>query len=87
MFVVDAYTRRIGQRVGLFSTNDYQEIQMLFHRELAQGHSLARAGLYNEYHALLVELGKVYCNVEVGDEWFAANARCRGTGGDGDTGD
>src|SRR5262249_23651272 len=29
-FVVDAYTRRIGQRLGLFKTNDYHEVQAFF---------------------------------------------------------
>jgi endonuclease III related protein len=56
IFVVDAYTRRIGNRIGLFDTEKYEEIQNYFHRTL--DHS---AVLYNEFHALLVALGKNIC--------------------------
>ena len=34
VFVVDAYTRRIGQRLGLFKTNDYDQIQHIFESAL-----------------------------------------------------
>jgi endonuclease-3 related protein len=56
-FVVDAYTRRIGQRIGLFRTNDYHEVQRYFEQALPR-----ESALYNEYHALLVALAKQYCS-------------------------
>lgn len=56
-FVADAYTRRILARHRLLPENSsYQRAQTFIH------HSLKReAGVYNEFHALLVEVGKRYC--------------------------
>lgn len=57
IFVVDAYTRRIFSRVGLFSEDvKYQEMQDLFMDNLPTD-----VKLFNEYHALIVKLGKDYC--------------------------
>ena len=57
VFVVDAYTRRILSRHGLCTEEaGYHEIQALFERHLPR-----RVPLYNEYHALLVRLGKEHC--------------------------
>lgn len=56
-FVVDAYTRRIFTRLGLLAGDEtYAHIQALFQRHLPAGLSL-----YNEYHALIVALGKDFC--------------------------
>ncbi|TCJ11825.1 endonuclease III domain-containing protein [Parasulfuritortus cantonensis] len=56
-FVVDAYTRRAYARLGLLRGDEsYAEIQTLFERHLARD-----VGLYNEYHALIVRLGKEHC--------------------------
>jgi len=55
-FVVDAYTKRIGNRVGLFKFQDYHQIKDFFEQNLPKD-----LDLYKEYHALLVELGKNYC--------------------------
>ncbi len=56
-FVIDAYTRRILRRVGLApETDSYGAYQVLFMDNLS-----ANAGLFNEYHALLVRLGKDAC--------------------------
>lgn len=57
-FVIDAYTKRIFYRIGLIPEEKikYQKLQDLFHKELEKN-----TGLYNEYHALLVKLGKDYC--------------------------
>ena len=56
-FVIDAYTHRILFRHGLLAEDDgYHEIQELFHSSLP-----AEVPLYNEYHALLVRLGKEFC--------------------------
>lgn len=56
-FVIDAYTKRIFSRLGLCKENaTYTELQELFHKNLKRD-----AKLFNEYHALLVELGKNCC--------------------------
>jgi len=55
-FVVDAYTKRIGHRLGLFSFSKYDEIKAYFEQNLP-----GSVETFNEYHALLVELGKRFC--------------------------
>ena len=57
IFVIDAYTRRIFGRIGLtLDDNSYAAYQALFMDNLATD-----VGLFNEYHALLVRLGKDVC--------------------------
>lgn len=57
IFVVDAYTRRIFARLGFSAaTASYDELQQLFMQ-----HLLPDVALFNEYHALLVMLGKDIC--------------------------
>jgi endonuclease-3 related protein len=57
VFVIDAYTRRIIERLGLApQSNSYAAYQSLFMSSLPPD-----AALYNEYHALLVKLGKDFC--------------------------
>ncbi len=57
IFVIDAYTRRILSRHGLVSEKaSYEEIQRLFMNYLPGDEKL-----FNEYHALLVHLGKTLC--------------------------
>ena len=57
IFVIDAYTRRIISRIGLEPEgNSYAAYQSLFMDSLSPD-----VGLYNEYHALLVRLGKTLC--------------------------
>jgi len=57
VFVIDAYTRRIVNRLGLaVERDDYSAYQRLFMANLP-----ADAGMFNEYHALLVQLGKDAC--------------------------
>jgi endonuclease-3 related protein len=57
VFVVDAYTRRILSRHGLVGERAaYDEMQSLFQRHLP-----ADAQLFNEYHALIVNVGKRWC--------------------------
>jgi len=56
-FVVDTYTHRVLARHGWIGYEaDYHEIKDHFEASLP-----ADAVLYNEYHALLVRLGKDYC--------------------------
>lgn len=57
VFVIDAYTRRILSRHGIMDFNaPYDKYQRLFHEELDEDVSL-----FNEYHALLVKVGKEFC--------------------------
>jgi len=57
IFVIDAYTRRIINRIGLApNSNSYAAYQALFMDNLP-----ADVGLFNEYHALLVCLAKDVC--------------------------
>src|SRR5262245_11514044 len=56
-FVVDTYTHRVLGRHGWIGYDaDYHEIKDYFESALPTD-----ANLYNEYHALLVRVGKDYC--------------------------
>jgi len=60
VFVIDAYTTRILQRHKIISDKTaYRDLQQLFHDSLPSD-----VDLFNEYHALLVMLGKHYCKPE-----------------------
>lgn len=57
IFVVDTYTARVAVRHGLIEPPfDYHQLQDLFESNLPQD-----AQLYNEYHALIVAIGKEFC--------------------------
>lgn len=57
IFVIDAYTKRVLHRHGLCSEDDgYDELQAFFMDNLD-----ADVTHYNEYHALIVEVGKAFC--------------------------
>lgn len=57
IFVVDAYTHRVFSRHRLIpEETSYEEIQDFFHSNLPHD-----VKLFNEYHALIVKLGKTYC--------------------------
>lgn len=57
VFVVDAYTKRVLSRHGLLSGSEgYNEVQDLFVENLPR-----EAQIFNEYHALLVLVGKRHC--------------------------
>jgi endonuclease-3 related protein len=57
VFVIDAYTRRIVDRLGQKPARaGYRDYQALFMENLP-----ADSTLFNEYHALLVALGKNLC--------------------------
>ncbi|OGW00252.1 MAG: endonuclease [Nitrospinae bacterium RIFCSPLOWO2_02_FULL_39_110] len=57
IFVVDAYTKRVFNRLNLTPEDiTYYEMQEIFMENLPSD-----AMLFNEYHALIVMLGKNYC--------------------------
>ena len=65
VFVVDSYTKRILLRHALIEENaSYAEVQNLFRQNLK-----VSVKLFNEYHALIVKLGKEYC--------FKTNPLCK----------
>ena len=51
-------TKRISSRIG-YKERKYEELQELFHKNLSKDYKL-----FNEYHALLVKLGKEICKKE-----------------------
>ena len=57
VFVIDAYTTRIFQRLGFFTESiSYDEAQKFFMQNLEND-----TKLFNEFHALLVRHAKEYC--------------------------
>jgi endonuclease-3 related protein len=57
VFVVDAYTKRILMRHGLAGEKSgYEDLRALFESNLPR-----EAALFNEYHGLLVHVGKYWC--------------------------
>lgn len=55
VFVADAYSKRILNRIG-YNFDNYEQIQAFFMQSLPNNEKL-----FNECHALLVELGKNIC--------------------------
>ncbi len=65
IFVIDAYTARVAVRHALIEPQaEYEQLRELFQSNLPQD-----SQLFNEYHALLVKVGKNYCR---------PNAKCPG---------
>ena len=58
VFVINAYTKRILNRIGC-KEKTYDELQRLFMQNIPNSEKL-----FNECHALLVELGKSICKKE-----------------------
>ncbi len=59
-FVVDAYTHRVLRRHGLIEgCASYDQVKNLFESNLP-----GDVQMYNEYHALLVEVGKKHCKTK-----------------------
>lgn len=57
VFVVDAYTRRLWQRLGLGPESiGYEELRAVFEGALPQ-----KVDLFNDYHAQIVRLGHEHC--------------------------
>ncbi|MBU0503541.1 MAG: hypothetical protein ABH882_04425 [Candidatus Omnitrophota bacterium] len=57
VFVIDAYTKRVFSRHGfILGDCDYHIAQDLFSKNLRN-----EVKLFNEYHALIVKLGKEFC--------------------------
>ena len=62
IFVVDAYTKRICERLPLDTNVSYNEIQNYFKTELSNNYTKKElTKVYNELHALIVLLAKRFC--------------------------
>lgn len=73
VFVIDAYTLRIISRLGLTGENPgYDRLQRLFTANLAPD-----TKLFNEFHALIVRLGKEVCKPTPRCPECCLNAVCR----------
>jgi endonuclease-3 related protein len=77
VFVIDAYTRRIFSRLGLLDgETGYEHLREAFEQALGPD-----AGLFNEYHALIVVHGKDVCRPAARCEGCCLAAVCAEGGG------
>ena len=59
VFVIDAYTRRLFSRLGFIAGDEaYEDLRLACEDKLG-----AKAGLYNDFHALIVLHAKTICRV------------------------
>jgi len=71
-FVIDTYTRRLLERLGLYSSKlKYPVLQVAFHQQLPEDSSL-----FKQYHALIVEHAKVSCRKKPLCELCALKETC-----------
>jgi len=76
VFVIDAYTRRVFQRLGLIrGTEEYETLRRLFENSLGSD-----VQLFNEYHALIVSHGKDVCKKRPRCRSCCLNAVCPAAG-------
>ena len=78
-FVIDAYTKRLLQRYFGMKIKDgkkgYEQMKEFFEENLLRNPKRER--LFNEYHALIVELGKNYCKTKPKCKECILNSKCR----------
>ncbi len=76
IFVIDAYTRRIFSRCGLAKDDiPYERLQSIFMENLPRSKKL-----YNEYHALIVQMGKDICKKRPNCNLCVINELCKKKG-------
>jgi endonuclease III related protein len=76
IFVVDAYTRRIFERIGIIPAGSgYARIQGVFMDAFSPD-----VAMFNEYHALIVRLGKDVCRPKPICDACELRALCRHSG-------
>ena len=56
IFVIDAYTKRISERLNLANNYEYNNLQKIFEENIKRD-----AKIYKQYHGLIVEHCKKYC--------------------------
>jgi endonuclease-3 related protein len=58
-FVIDAYTKRLARCLQIQQAEDYHSLKHVFEANLPKD-----VQVYNEYHALIVSLGKDFCRTK-----------------------
>lgn len=58
-FVIDAYTKRLARCLNIPESEDYESLKAVFETNLSPDRQL-----FNEYHALIVRLGKENCKTK-----------------------
>ena len=77
IFVVDAYTKRICERIPIPTKLSYDEIQEYFQNNLSKNfESKKLVEIYNEFHALIVEFAKTYCKKKPNCEKCPIKSKC-----------
>jgi len=71
-FVIDAYTKRICERLQLTDELDYESLKRFFENSLPEN-----VEIYKEFHALIVELGKNYCKTKPVCKNCPLNKKCK----------
>ncbi len=71
VFVVDAYTIRIGGRIGLFDGDAYEPVRRSFEDRMPRD-----VDVYREYHALLVAHAKAVCRPKPRCDVCPVRSRC-----------
>lgn len=72
VFVIDAYTRRLLQRLGWLATDPgYEALRRVFEATLPQD-----AALFGQYHALIVEHAKQHCRKKPQCTGCPVSSRC-----------
>jgi len=59
VFPIDAYTKRIVHRLGTTNLDRYEDLRECFERNLPRD-----LGVWQEFHALIVQLAKSFCKVK-----------------------
>ena len=72
IFLVDAYTVRVGQRIGLFETKKYDAVQRYFEERVPRN-----LAMYREYHALFVRHAVTLCRPNPKCDLCPLRERCR----------
>ncbi|MFC1567031.1 endonuclease III domain-containing protein [bacterium] len=72
IFVIDAYTYRLVNRLGFDIERKYETLQNFFHENIK-----ADVELFSEYHALIVKLAKEYCRKKPLCEFCILKSLCK----------
>lgn len=66
VFIVDAYTKRLCQRLALpVSVLKYDVVQNFFEQQLSKSFDKSElVDVYQQYHAMIVELAKQFCQIK-----------------------
>ncbi|MEF8848723.1 MAG: endonuclease [Candidatus Thermoplasmatota archaeon] len=78
IFVVDAYTKRICKRLPVESKDSYKEIQKYFQKKFIKNYNHSDlVEVYQQVHALIVELCKNYCRKKPKCNGCPLREKCR----------